>query len=148
MFDSITVSQIKEYADRGYRVYEISNAFQISRNSVTKIVKGQTHPNVRPAGHVKDLDKMAEDVATAKRHAKRVAERERKKQEEATQRALDAIFAADPVVLDARRRAAALNEAMDRTHSAEEWKDLRAELAAVNEAAQEASAQARARAGL
>ena len=87
-------------------------------------------------------------MATAKRHAERVAERERKKQEEATQRVLDAIFAADPVVLDARRRAAALNEAMDRTHSPEEWKDLRAELAAVNEAAQEASAQARARAGL
>ena len=71
MLSTKVVSQIKEYADRGYRVYEISNAFQISRNAVTKIVKGQTHPNVRPAGHVKDLDKMAEVVAAQKRAAER-----------------------------------------------------------------------------
>ena len=71
MFDSITVSQIKEYADRGHRVGEIAAAFQIGRKAVAKIVKGQTHPNVRPAGHVKALDKMAEVVAAQKRAAER-----------------------------------------------------------------------------
>ena len=71
MFDSITVSQIKEYADRGHRVGEIAAAFQITRQAVAKIVKGQPHPNVRPAGHVKGLDKMAEVVAAAKRRAQR-----------------------------------------------------------------------------
>ena len=40
MFDSITVSQIKEYADRGHRVGEIAAAFQITRHAVAKIVKG------------------------------------------------------------------------------------------------------------
>ena len=36
MFDTITVSQIKTYAARGYRVYEIANAFQVSRISITR----------------------------------------------------------------------------------------------------------------
>ena len=71
MFDTIVVSQIKTYAARGYRVGEIAAAFQIGRKAVAKIVKGQTHPNVRPAGHVKALDKMAEVVAAQKRAAER-----------------------------------------------------------------------------
>ena len=60
--------------------YVKMEAHQIGRKAVAKIVKGQTHPNVRPAGHVKTLDKMAEVVAAQKRAAERDAEHQRKKQ--------------------------------------------------------------------
>ena len=148
MFDSITVSQIKEYADRGHRVGEIAAAFQITRQAVANIVKGQTHANVRPAGHVKGLDKMAEVVAAAKRRAHRDAERERKKQEETAAKALAAVLDADLFVLDARRSATDLNSAMKATHSTQEYKDLKAALDEVIRKGNEAGERAKARAGL
>ena len=111
MFDTITVSQIKEYADRGHRVGEIAAAFQIGRKAVAKIVKGQTHPNVRPTGHVKALDKMAEVVAAQKRAAERDAEHQRKKQAHEAKAAQDAVLDADPDFIAAGKRRVGLEAA-------------------------------------
>ena len=111
MFDTITVSQIKEYADRGHRVGEIAAAFQIGRKAVAKIVKGQTHPNVRPAGHVKALDKMAEVVAAQKKAAERDAGHQRKKQAHEAKAAQDAVLDADPDFIAAAKRRVGLEAA-------------------------------------
>ena len=148
MFDTITVSQIKEYADRGHRVGEIAAAFQIGRKAVAKIVKGQTHPNVRPAGHVKALDKMAEVVAAQKRAAERDAEHQRKKQAHEAKAAQDAVLDTDPDCIAAGKRLDELSRTFLRTYDPAKRAALKIEISESKRVGLEAATSALALAGL
>ena len=56
------VAQIKKYLEAGYRIGELSDAFQMSRAAISKIKSGKTHPRVRPSRSVPELDAAAAKV--------------------------------------------------------------------------------------
>ena len=62
MLQTDHVAQIKRYIQVGYRVGEISDAFQVGRKAISRIKSGKTHVRVLPVRYVPALDKTAAQV--------------------------------------------------------------------------------------
>ena len=66
MISSETVTKIKAYIGQGQRVGEIASAYDVSRQTISKIASGRTHAAVLPARSVPQLSKEAERVKGGK----------------------------------------------------------------------------------
>ena len=75
MISSETVTKIKAYIEQGQRVGEIASAYDVSRQTISKIASGRTHTAVQPARSVPQLSKEAERVKGEKRLAEAAGRR-------------------------------------------------------------------------
>ena len=75
MISSETVTKIKAYIEQGQRVGEIASAYDVSRQTISKIASGRTHTAVQPARSVPQLSKEAERVKVEKRLAEAAGRR-------------------------------------------------------------------------
>ena len=75
MISSETVTKIKAYIGQGQRVGEIASAYDVSRQTISKIASGRTHTAVLPARSVPQLSKEAERVKGEKRLAEAAGRR-------------------------------------------------------------------------
>ena len=75
MISSETVTKIKAYIGQGQRVGEIASAYDVSRQTISKIASGRTHTAVQPARSVPQLSKEAERVKGEKRLAEAAGRR-------------------------------------------------------------------------
>ena len=75
MISSETVTKIKAYIEQGQRVGEIASAYDVSRQTISKIASGRTHTAVQQARSVPQLSKEAERVKVEKRLAEAAGRR-------------------------------------------------------------------------